>query len=72
MLAKATTYSEVAHQLIRHMKEAGTLPSLHKRPSDDSDAEESEPHDRLAPEQLTSQEKSEKNIKRHVYDALNV
>ena len=54
MLAKATTYSEVAHQLIKNMKEAGTLPSLHKRPSDDSDAEESEPNDRLAPDQLNS------------------
>lgn len=58
------------------MKEAGTLPSLHKRPSDVSDAEESEPNDRLAPEQRTSEEKCEnkheKNIKRRVYDALNV
>lgn len=72
MLAKATTYSEVAHQLIKNMKEAGTLPVLNKRPSDDSDAEESEANDRIAPEQLTSQEKCEKNIKRRVYDALNV
>lgn len=45
---------------------------LNKRPSDDSDAEESEANDRIAPEQLTSQEKCEKNIKRRVYDALNV
>ena len=27
MLAKATTYSEVAHQLIGNMKEAGPLPA---------------------------------------------
>ena len=64
MVAKATSYSDVAQRLIESMKKAGALPSLHTEGSDAQDPKE--------PEQQTQQDKCEKNIKRRVYDALNV
>lgn len=88
MRERGTTYSDVACQLIRKMKAQGGLPasdalSVRSCSSIEDDYGSEEPQDRKkkksGTKQPSSQEdrpkeecKKEKNIKRRVYDALNV
>ena len=73
---QSTTYKDVANELIKQLRESKKnkeeLCGLDCSDSDDEDLSEESPPRKKGEDSNSTQQKWEKNVRRRVYDALNV